>query len=128
MRIAPEQLARHLEKQLAPLYTVSGDELLLTIEAADLIRLGARQAGYVEREIFNVDHHFTWTELERCSNSPSLFGERRIIDLRIPSGKPGKEGETLDQLKGMAAFIHMTDPAKGRAFLERLNALEKREA
>lgn len=92
MRIAPEQLARHLEKQLAPLYTVSGDELLLAIEAADLIRLGARQAGYVEREIFNVDHHFTWTELERCSNSPSLFGERRIIDLRIPSGKPGNQG------------------------------------
>ncbi|HKX53250.1 MAG TPA: DNA polymerase III subunit delta [Nitrosospira sp.] len=92
MRIASEQLARHLEKQLAPLYTVSGDELLLAIEAADLIRAKARQGGYIEREIFNVDSHFNWTELERCSNSPSLFGEKRIIDLRIPSGKPGNQG------------------------------------
>lgn len=92
MRIAPEQLARHIEKQLAPLYTVSGDELLLAIEAADLIRAKARQRGYIEREIFNVDSHFNWTELERCSNSLSLFGERRIIDLRIPSGKPGNQG------------------------------------
>ena len=95
MRIAPEQLARHLEKQLAPLYAVSGDELLLAIEAADLIRAKARQGGYIEREIFNVDTHFNWVELERCSNSLSLFGERRIIDLRIPSGKPGNQGSAV---------------------------------
>lgn len=92
MRIAPDQLSRHLHKQLAPLYTVFGDELLLTMEASDLIRAKARQSGYVEREIFSIDHQFNWAELQQRSNSLSLFGERRIMDLRIPSGKPGIKG------------------------------------
>ena len=92
MRINPEQLSQHLQKQLAPLYTVFGDELLLTIEAADLIRTRARQAAYIEREIFTIDHHFNWTDLQQSSSSLSLFGERRIMDIRIPSGKPGIQG------------------------------------
>ena len=92
MRINPEQLSQHLQKQLAPLYTVFGDELLLTIEAADLIRTRARQAAYIEREIFTVDHHFNWADLQQSSCSLSLFGERRIMDIRIPSGKPGIQG------------------------------------
>ncbi len=92
MRINPEQLPEHLQKNLAPLYTVFGDELLLTIEAADLIRTKARQAAYMEREIFTIDHHFNWAELQQSSNSLSLFGERRIMDIRIPSGKPGIQG------------------------------------
>lgn len=92
MRINPEQLSRHLQKQLAPLYTVFGDELLLAIEAADLIRTRARQADYIEREIFTIDHHFNWADLRQSSSSLSLFGERRIMDIRIPSGKPGIQG------------------------------------
>lgn len=92
MRINPEQLSRHLQKQLAPLYTVFGDELLLAIEAADLIRIRARQAAYIEREIFTIDHHFNWADLRQSSSSLSLFGERRIMDIRIPSGKPGIQG------------------------------------
>ncbi|ARO87133.1 DNA polymerase III subunit delta [Nitrosospira lacus] len=92
MRINPEQLTRHLQAQLAPLYTVFGDELLLAIEAADLIRARARQAAYIEREIFTVDHHFNWAALRQSSSSLSLFGERRIMDIRIPSGKPGIQG------------------------------------
>ncbi len=92
MRINPGQLPQHLDKQLAPLYTVFGDELLLTIEASDLIRARARHAGYVEREIFAIDHHFNWAELQQRSSSLSLFGDRRIMDLRIPSGKPGNKG------------------------------------
>ena len=89
MRINPEQLSRHLQTQLTPLYTVFGDELLLTIEAADLIRTKARQSAYIEREIFTIDHHFNWGGLQQSSSSLSLFGERRIMDIRIPSGKPG---------------------------------------
>lgn len=92
MRINPEQLTRHLQAQLAPLYTVFGDELLLAIEATDLIRAKARQVAYIEREIFTVDHHFNWAALRQSSSSLSLFGERRIMDIRIPSGKPGIQG------------------------------------
>lgn len=92
MRINPEQLSQHLQQQLAPLYTVFGDELLLAIEAADLIRTKARQAAYIEREIFSVDHHFNWADLQQSGCSLSLFGERRIMDIRIPSGKPGIQG------------------------------------
>lgn len=95
MRIAADQLPQHLYKQLAPLYTVFGDELLLAIEASDLIRAKARQSGYVEREIFAIDHHFNWAELQQRSSSLSLFGERRIMDLRIPSGKPGNKGSAV---------------------------------
>lgn len=92
MRINSDHLAQHLQKQLAPLYTVTGDELLLAIEAADLIRAKAYQAGYVRREIFTIDHRFNWVDLRQCSSSLSLFGERRIIDIRIPSGRPGNQG------------------------------------
>jgi DNA polymerase III subunit delta len=95
MRVTPEHLSQHLQKQLAPLYTVFGDELLLTIEATDSVRARARQAGYVEREIFNVDHHFNWMDLQQRSNSLSLFGGRRIIDIRIPTGKPGNQGSAV---------------------------------
>lgn len=92
MRISPDQLSQTLQKQLVPLYTVFGDEPLLAGEAADLIRSKARQAGYVEREIFTIDHHFNWADLRQSSNSLSLFGEQRVMDLRIPSGKPGNQG------------------------------------
>lgn len=97
MRIHADDLARHLRKQLAPLYTVFGDELLLAIEAADLIRATARQAGYVEREVFNIDHRFNWTELQYRSSSLSLFDARRVMDIRIPSGKPGSQGSEAIQ-------------------------------
>ncbi len=92
MRIHPTQLSQHLQKQLLPLYTVYGEESLLTIEAADMIRSKAHQTGYVEREIFTIDNQFSRSDLRLSSNSLSLFGERRVMDLRIPSGKPGKEG------------------------------------
>lgn len=92
MRVTPEHLSRHLEKQPAPLWTVFGDEPLLAIEAADLIRLRVRQAGYSEREIFTVDQQFSWAELQQRGNNLSLFGEKRIMDIRIPSGKPGLQG------------------------------------
>jgi DNA polymerase-3 subunit delta len=92
MRIHPTQLSQHLQKQLLPFYTVYGEESLLAIEAADMIRSKARQTGYVEREIFTIDNQFSGSDLRLSSNGLSLFGERRVMDLRIPSGKPGKEG------------------------------------
>lgn len=92
MRIKLEQLPRHLQKQTAPLYTLFGNEPLLILEAADLIRTHAHQQGYTERELFTVDHHFDWSDLLNAGNNLSLFGDRKIMDIRIPSGKPGKEG------------------------------------
>lgn len=95
MRIASEHLSRQLEKAIAPLYTVVGNELLLAIEAADLIRAKARRAGYTEREIFALDAASNWGELQHRGSSLSLFGERRIMDIRIPSGKPGTQGGAM---------------------------------
>lgn len=92
MRIRLEQLAGHLSRDIRPLYTVYGDELLLALEAADLIRAAARQAGYTEREVHTVEARFNWNELLACGDNLSLFGSRRLVDLRIPSGKPGLEG------------------------------------
>ncbi|HXZ96552.1 MAG TPA: DNA polymerase III subunit delta [Burkholderiales bacterium] len=92
MRLDPEQLAQHLPRGLKSLYTIYGDEPLLALEAADLIRAAARRAGFAEREILTADAGFDWQRLAMSSRSPSLFASRKLIDLRIPSGKPGSEG------------------------------------
>ncbi|MBI5429991.1 MAG: DNA polymerase III subunit delta [Nitrosomonadales bacterium] len=92
MQISSEDLPRHLASGLKPLYVVHGDALLLAIEAADSIRAAARAAGYSERETFIAEQYFKWGELRSSAQSMSLFAERKVIDLRIPSGKPGVEG------------------------------------
>ena len=91
MNLRPEQLAAHLEKGLAPLYVVHGDGLL-GIEAGDAIRAAARKQGYSEREVLMVTQSFRWDELFLAAGNLSLFGGDKVIDLRIPSGKPGREG------------------------------------
>jgi len=102
MPITTEELPRHLASGLKPLYVVYGDALLLAIEAADSIRAAARAAGYSERETFVAEQHFKWSELRNSAQSLSLFAERKVIDLRIPSGKPGTEG-------GQALQDHVAD-------------------
>ena len=92
MRIHPANLSQHLQKELLTFYTVYGEESLLTIEAADLIRTKAHMNSYTEREVFTIDGQFNKSDLLLKSNSLSLFSEQRLIDIRIPSGKPGKEG------------------------------------
>jgi DNA polymerase-3 subunit delta len=90
--VTSEELPRHLASGLKPLYVVYGDALLLALEAADSIRAAARTAGYAERETLIAEQHFKWGELRNSAQSLSLFAERKVIDLRIPSGKPGAEG------------------------------------
>jgi len=98
MRVKPEQLAAHLQRDLSPLYTVFGDEPLLALEAVDAIRAAARSRGYSERELFTVEAHFNWQNLLASGNNLSLFAEQRILEIRIPSGKPGIEGgKALEQ-------------------------------
>jgi len=92
MRIDSDDLPRHLSKGLGSLYVVHGEALLLAIEAADAIRAAAREAGYSEREVIIAEQHFKWAELRNSAQSMSLFASRKVIDLRIPSGKPGVEG------------------------------------
>jgi len=93
MQVRPEQLEAQLARGLRPLYTVHGDEPLLTQEAADSIRAAGRAAGYGERKVFTVSGaHFDWSTVVGASQAMSLFAERQLIELRIPSGKPGKDG------------------------------------
>ncbi len=93
MQIRPEQLANHLQRGLRPLYTVHGDEALLAQEAGDAIRAAARDAGYSERKVFAVSGaHFDWAAVLGAAQSMSLFADRQLIEIRIPGGKPGKDG------------------------------------
>ena len=92
MQLTSETLHRHLVSGLRPLYVIHGDALLLAIEAADSIRAAAREAGYTEQNTLIAEQHFKWAELKNLAQSLSLFAERRLIDLRIPNGKPGVEG------------------------------------
>ena len=92
MQLKGEQLAAHLERELKPVYAVYGDEPLLVIEAADAIRAAARCRGFDEREVLTAIAGFNWVELHHAAGNLSLFGGRTLIDLRIPTGKPGREG------------------------------------
>jgi DNA polymerase-3 subunit delta len=92
MRLRPEQLSAHLAQGLAPLYVVHGDEPLLAIEAGDAIRAAARAAGCEEREVLVVEPGFKWDAFSAASRNLGLFGSRKLVDLRIPGGKPGLEG------------------------------------
>jgi len=87
-----DDLPRHLAQGLAPLYVIHGDEPLLALEAGDAVRAAARKAGCDQRETFIVEAHFKWDALLAANASLGLFGDRKLIDLRIPSGKPGVEG------------------------------------
>lgn len=92
MKLSGEDLSHHLARGLAPLYVIHGEALLLAIEAADAIRAAARTAGYAEREVLIAEPSFKWAELRNSAQNLSLFSTRKLVDLRIPSGKPGVEG------------------------------------
>jgi DNA polymerase-3 subunit delta len=92
MRLPSEQLAAHLKRELQPLYTVFGAETLLALESSDRIRARARTEGYSEREVLTADSGFKWSQLALAGNSQSLFASKKLLELRIPGGKPGKEG------------------------------------
>ena len=93
MRIYPEKLQGHLQKQLLPVYLVSGDEPLLVQECCDQIRARAVEQGCSEREVLDAGTTtFNWQDILQSATSMSLFAERRLVELRLPSGKPGAEG------------------------------------
>lgn len=92
MQVRPDQLSSVLEKKIDVVYFISGDEPLQKMEAADLVRSVCKQQDYLEREIIDVDANFDWQVLRDEASNMSLFSSRRILDLRLPSAKPGKEG------------------------------------
>lgn len=91
-KLRPEQLEASLSKSLASAYLISGEEPLLIQEACDSIRRAARQAGFSERELYHADAGFDWNQLLASANNLSLFAERKILEVRMPSGKPGDKG------------------------------------
>lgn len=104
MQLAAAQLAGHLQKGLRSLYTLHGDEPLLIQEAADAIRAAARAQGYTERTVHTVaGAHYDWSAVLASGGSMSLFADRQLIEIQIPSGKPGKDGsQVLQQIAGAA--------------------------
>ena len=92
MLLRAEELERHLARGLAPLYIIHGDEPLQSLEAADAIRARARTQGFAEREVLTVERGFDWGLLGASGANLSLFSSKKLIELRIPGGKPGTEG------------------------------------
>lgn len=90
--IRPEELKRHLAGQLAPVYLIGGEEPLFVQDAQDAVRTAARKAGCDERILLDVETGFEWGRLAEAAVSRSLFGERNLIELRMPTGKPGTAG------------------------------------
>ena len=122
MQLRADALAAHLAAKqragaLAAVYTVSGDEPLLVIEAADAIRAAARAAGFNERTVLHADARFDWSELAAAASGLSLFAGQTLIDLRLPTGKPGRSG-------GEALATHATAPPPGTLTLVTLPRLD----
>lgn len=119
MKIQANQLSPHLKKSLAPCYLVTGDEHLLVAEALDAIREAARQRGFSMRELHVATTGFDWMQLTASSGNLSLFAEQRIIELRLPTGKPGRAGgqaivELVEQAGEETLFI-VTAPKLDRS-------------
>ena len=105
MKLNPDSLASHLEQKLLPVYLVSGDDPLLTGEAADAVRARARADGFTEREAHFLERGSDWDDVRASAGNMSLFGSRRLVEIRLPSGKPGVTGN-----KALVALLGRSDP------------------
>ena len=104
MQLSPTQLPPHLQKALRPLYVLHGDEALLVQEALDAIRAAAHTQGYTERSSFTVaGANYDWSAVLAAGGSLSLFADKQIVEIRVPSGKPGKDGSAALQQIAQAA-------------------------
>ncbi len=125
MQLRADALEGALKRGLKPLYTVHGDEPLLAQEAADAIRAAARAAGYTERQVFTVSGaHFDWSAVIGAAQAMSLFAERQMIEIRIPSGKPGKDGS-----EALQRYVeHLSDDVLTLVTLPGLDGQSQRSA
>ncbi|RYF27394.1 MAG: DNA polymerase III subunit delta [Comamonadaceae bacterium] len=124
MQVALNQLPAQLSKGVRSLYTLHGDEPLLQQEAADAIRAAARTQGYTERSSYTVaGAHFDWSAVLAAGGSLSLFADKQIVEIRIPSGKPGKDGSTA--LQQIAESAQGNDSTLTLVMLPRLDKATK---
>ena len=127
MQLALNQLSGHLAKGVRSLYVLHGDEPLLQQEAQDAIRAAARAAGYTERSSYTVaGAHFDWSAVLAAGGSLSLFADRQIVEIRIPSGKPGKDGSAA--LQRIAQAAQGNDSTLTLVSLPRLDAQTRKGA
>jgi len=104
VKLNPDALTTHLEQHLLPAYLVSGDEPLLTGEAADAVRAGARAVGFTEREVHFLERGSDWDDVRASAGNMSLFSSRRVVEIRLPTGKPGAAGN-----KALVALLERGD-------------------
>ena len=129
MQIRTDALAAQLKRGLAPVYTVWGDEALLAQEACDTIRAAARAAGCSERQVHTVaGAHFDWSSLLGAAQALSLFSDRQLVEIRIPSGKPGKEGSDALQRYCEAAIAGGGRDVITLVQLPRLDGMQQKSA
>ncbi|MES2414197.1 MAG: DNA polymerase III subunit delta [Pseudomonadota bacterium] len=127
MNLAPAQLQEHLKRGLKSLYTLHGDEPLLLQEFADALRAEARQQGYTERTVHTVaGAHFDWSEVLASGGSLSLFADKQIVEIRVPSGKPGKDGSVA--LQQIAERAQGDDSTLTLVMLPRLDSMTTKGA
>lgn len=105
MQLRAEQLEQHLQRSVAPLYVIHGDEPLIALECADAVRAAARRRGIAEREVYTVERGFDWSALAYAGASRSLFGGGKLVELRMPGGKPGTDGAAT-----LLAYCARLDP------------------
>lgn len=105
MNLKPQQLPAHLDSDLAPLYLIAGAEPLLVQECRDQVIRAAQARGYAERTVHEVGRGFDWAAMGEDNAAMSLFSARKIVDIRLPTGKPGQEGA-----KALVAMAEQPDP------------------
>ena len=118
MKLSPDSLATHLKERLLPAYLISGDEPLLAGEAADAVRERARSAGFSEREVHFIERAADWDAVRASSASLSLFGARRVLEIRLANGRPGAAGNAA-----LASLL--SDPGSDTLFLILAPRLER---
>lgn len=127
MLVPQNKLKDHLQKGLRPLYVFHGDDVLLVQEASDLVRRKASEEGFTDRHVFSVfGAHFDWSEVLASAGSQSLFADKQIIEIRIASGKPGKEGSVA--LQKIAEAAEHSDAVLTLVYLPRADKLMKNAA
>jgi DNA polymerase III subunit delta len=131
LKLHAEKLSSHLQNNLAPCYLVSGNEHLLLEEALDQIRAAARERGFESRESFVAMANFNWSQLAGVASNMSLFADKRIVEVRLPTGKPGREGsaaicEFVDNLSPEFLMIvvapRLTNSNKNSKWVKTLSA------
>jgi len=105
LKLTPDSLSSHLKQHLLPAYLISGDEPLLTGEAADAVRARARTAGFTEREVHFLERGSDWDDVRASAGNLSLFGSRRLLEVRLPSGRPGVAGNNA-----LLSLLERDDP------------------